>query len=39
MWGQFLAGRRTNVEIGLDQTENSVEGKGMQVGVRAGWRL
>lgn len=33
------AGRRTNVEMGLDQTENRLEGKGVQVGFRAGWRL
>lgn len=33
------AGRRTNVEMGLDQTENRLVGMGVQVGVRAGWRL
>lgn len=33
------AGKRTNVGMGLDQTENRLEGKGVQVGVRAGWRL
>lgn len=33
------AGRRTNVEMGLDQTENRLEGKGVQVGVGTGWRL
>lgn len=32
-------GRRTYVEMGVDQTENRLEGKGVQVGVRAGWRL
>lgn len=32
-------GRRANVEMGVDQTENRLEGKGVQVGVRAGWRL
>lgn len=32
-------GRRSNMEMGLGQTENTLVGRGVQVGVRAGWRL